>query len=160
MKCPHHKADCFISISQNAFIIWCVSLPLKSFLPHDFSFLGHHCLICSPSFLSCIFYICSFLSYTIYLWCWRWRRQTPPKWWYISVKLHSDASLRIVTCTEKLNYLLGFYDLKLFYLCSAVGRQGETWSWSPLSRRGRSVCGQTSYGQQPQQEQVRATLAG
>jgi hypothetical protein len=75
-------------------------------------------------------------------------------------KLHSVASLRTVIFTQKLNYLLGFWDLKLFYLYSANGRQSETWPWSPLSRRGGSICGQTSYGQQLQQEQVRATFAG
>jgi hypothetical protein len=95
-----------------------------------------------------------------YLLRWRWRQQAFTKWWYISAKLRGVASHRSVIFTEKLNYLLGFYDLKSFYIYSANRRQGETWPWSPLSRRRGSVCGQTSSGQQPQQEQVRATLAG
>jgi hypothetical protein len=40
---------------------------------------------------------------------------------------YSAASLRTVIYAEKLNYLLEFYDLKLFYLCSASGIQGATW---------------------------------
>lgn len=173
LGCPHHKADCFVHITPKWILHVTVSpfprmslfsgvclCPSKHSFLMPFPFRAITALFAAqascPAFYTCILFFC----YKIYLLCWRWRQQVVPKWWYISAKLHGVASLRTVIFTQKLNYLLGFYDLKLFYLCSANRRQGETWPWSPLSRRGGSICGQTSYGQQPQQEQVRATPAG